>query len=66
MNQLTHIKYTNYNWYTQIVEFLTVHPEFKQLLPIVAVDEFPLGFNKNPHEATQQYFRNNYIRNMSR
>jgi hypothetical protein len=38
------------DWYTQIIEFLDDHPEFTKLLPIVALDEYPAGFNRNPNE----------------
>jgi hypothetical protein len=50
MNRLFLIGFINPSWYTQINDFLTEHPKFKKLLPIVALDEYPNGFNKNPHE----------------
>ena len=51
MNRLDVINIINPSWYSQITEFLEEHPEFKMLLPIVALDEYPVGFNKNPHET---------------
>jgi hypothetical protein len=50
MNRLDVINIINPSWHTQIVEFLSEHPEFNMLIPIVALDEYPVGFNKNPHE----------------
>jgi hypothetical protein len=51
MNRLNIISLINPCWHTQINDFLVEHPEFIRLLPIVALDEFPCGFNKNPHET---------------
>lgn len=50
MNRLIAIKLINRGWYDQVSEFLTEHPEFNKLLPILAIDEYPGGFNKNPGE----------------
>lgn len=50
MNRLYVINFINPSWYKQINEFLVEHPEFSKLIPIVALDEYPNGFNKNPHE----------------
>ncbi len=44
------LNYINPSWHTQILDFLSVHPSFFKLLTIVAFDEYPNGFNKNPHE----------------
>ena len=52
LNRLTAIKFLNRNWYNQVNDFLTEHPEFNKLIPILATDEYPTGFNKNPHEST--------------
>jgi hypothetical protein len=51
MNRLSIINFINPYWYRQITEFLEEHPTFNKLLPIVALDEYPNGFNKNPHET---------------
>jgi hypothetical protein len=51
MNRLLVINFINQSWYTQVTEFLSQHPEFNKLIPIVALDEYPAGFNKNPHES---------------
>lgn len=51
MNRLHIINFINPSWYTQISEFLEEHPTFNKLLPIVALDEYPPGFNKNPYEV---------------
>lgn len=51
MNRLNVINFINPSWHKQISEFLTEHPEFNKLIPIVALDEYPTGFNKNPHES---------------
>jgi hypothetical protein len=50
MNRLYIINFINPSWYNQINDFLTENPSFKKLIPIVALDEYPNGFNKNPHE----------------
>ena len=51
MNRLFLIHFINPSWFTQITDFLTENPTFQKLLPIVALDEYPNGFNKNPHES---------------
>ena len=51
MNRLNIINFINPSWFKQITEFLTEHPKFGKLIPIVALDEYPNGFNKNPHET---------------
>jgi hypothetical protein len=51
MDRLTIINFINPSWFRQITEFLEEHPSFSKLLPIVALDEYPTGFNKNPHES---------------
>lgn len=58
MNRLLIISVINYSWYTQIIEFLTEHPSYYKLLPIVALDEYPNGFNKNPYEIDPDAPRN--------
>lgn len=58
MNRLYIINFINPSWYTQITEFLQENPDFKKLLPIVALDEYPNGFNKNPHEDDKDAPRN--------
>lgn len=50
MNRLHIINFINPSWYKQINEFLEENPSFNKLIPIVALDEYPNGFNKNPHE----------------
>lgn len=50
MNKLAIINHINPGWFKQIIEFLEAHPEFMKLLPIVALDEYPVGLNKNPQE----------------
>jgi hypothetical protein len=50
MGRLHIINFINPSWYIQINEFLQEHPAFYKLIPIVALDEYPNGFNKNPHE----------------
>lgn len=50
MNKLSIIYHINPGWLKQITDFLEDHPEFLKLLPIVAIDEFPVGLNKNPYE----------------
>ncbi len=50
MNRLHIINFINPSWYRQISEFLEQHPSFNKLIPIVALDEYPNGFNKNPYE----------------
>lgn len=51
MNRLHIIGFINFSWYKQIKAFLQEHPAFDKLLPIVALDEYPNGFNMNPHES---------------
>jgi hypothetical protein len=58
MNRLSIINFINPSWYTQITEFLVEHPKFAKLIPIVALDEYPNGFNKNPHETDDDAPRN--------
>ena len=58
MNRLHIISFINSSWYTQISEFLQEHPAFNKLIPIVALDEYPNGFNKNPHEDEKDVPRN--------
>ena len=58
MNRLYIISFINPSWFRQINEFLEEHPSFKKLLPIVALDEYPNGFNKNPHEDEKDAPRN--------
>jgi len=50
MNRLSAIKLLNRGWYEQVNDFLTEHPEFNKLMKILAIDEYPAGFNKNPGE----------------
>lgn len=50
MNRLYLISFINQSWHDQISDFLTEHPAYKRLLPVVAIDEYPIGFNKNPFE----------------
>jgi hypothetical protein len=58
MNRLYIINFINPSWFRQINEFLEEHPSFKKLLPIVALDEYPNGFNRNPHEDDKDAPRN--------
>lgn len=58
MNRLSIINFINPSWYKQITEFLIEHPKFSKLIPIVALDEYPNGFNKNPHETDNDAPRN--------
>ena len=58
MNRLHIINFINPSWYRQINEFLAEHPSFNKLIPIVALDEYPNGFNKNPHEDDKDAPRN--------
>lgn len=58
MNRLHIIQFINPSWHKQITEFLEEHPSFSKLLPIVALDEYPPGFNKNPHESDNDAPRN--------
>lgn len=58
MNRLHIINFINASWYRQINEFLEEHPSFNKLIPIVALDEYPNGFNKNPHEDDKDAPRN--------
>lgn len=44
------VKLLNRGWYEQVNEFLIDHPEFNKLIHILAIDEYPVGFNKNPGE----------------
>ena len=53
MNRLTIINFINPNWFKQITEFLCEHPKYVKLIPIVALDEYPNGFDKNPHESDE-------------
>ena len=53
MNRLTIINFINPNWFKQITEFLCEHPNYVKLIPIVALDEYPNGFDKNPHESDE-------------
>lgn len=53
MNRMNIIQFINPKWHKQLMDFLEEHPTFERLLPIVALDEFPCGFNKNPHESEQ-------------
>lgn len=50
MNKLAAVKLLNRGWYEQVNEFLIDHPEFNKLIHILAIDEYPVGFNKNPGE----------------
>lgn len=58
MNRLHIINFINPSWFQQITEFLNEHPAFNKLIPIVALDEYPTGFNKNPHETDEDAPRN--------
>jgi len=58
MNRLYIINFINPSWHRQITEFLQEHPAFNKLIPIVALDEYPTGFNKNPHETDDDAPRN--------
>ena len=58
MNRLHIINFINPSWYRQITEFLIENPAFTKLIPIVALDEYPNGFNKNPHEDDKDAPRN--------
>ena len=58
MNRLHIINFINASWYNQITDFLDEHPSFKKLIPIVALDEYPNGFNKNPYEDDKDSPRN--------
>jgi hypothetical protein len=58
MNRLHIINFINSSWYDQINGFLEEHPAYNKLLPIVALDEYPNGFNKNPHENDKDAPRN--------
>lgn len=58
MGRLLIISFINASWYSQIIEFLIEHPAYYKLLPIVALDEYPNGFNKNPHESDPDAPRN--------
>jgi len=60
MNRLNIINFINPSWYNQITEFLEDHPTYHKLLPIVALDEYPTGFNKNPYESDEDAPRNNF------
>lgn len=50
MNRLFLISFINQSWHNQISDFLQENPDYNKLLPIVALDEYPNGFNKNPYE----------------
>jgi hypothetical protein len=52
LSRLLAIKILNRSWYEQVNGFLNEHPEFNKLIPILATDEYPMGFNKNPRENT--------------
>lgn len=54
MNRLNIINFINSSWYNQINQFLDEHPDYNKLLPIVALDEYPTGFNKNPYESDDE------------
>ena len=58
MNRLHIINFINPSWYKQITEFLEENTDFNKLIPIVALDEYPNGFNKNPHEDDKDAPRN--------
>ena len=58
INRLHIISFINFSWYIQISEFLQEHPSFNKLIPIVALDEYPNGFNKNPNEDDKDAPRN--------
>ena len=58
MNRLTIIKFINPGWYVQIAKFLIEHTKFTSIIPIIALDEYPNGFNKNPHETDENAPRN--------
>jgi hypothetical protein len=58
LNRLYIINFINPSWYRQITEFLAEHPSYWKLIPIVALDEYPNGFNKNPHEQDDEAPRN--------
>lgn len=58
MNRLSIINFINPSWFRQITVFLEEHPSFNKLNPIVALDEYPNGFNKNPHETDPDAPRN--------
>ena len=51
MNRLFIINLINPSWFRQVTEFLQEHSEYIKLVPIVALDEYPNGFNKNPYEV---------------
>jgi hypothetical protein len=50
MNRLVLISLINKSWFNQLVEFLKENEDFMKLLQIVAFDEFPTGYNRNPYE----------------
>jgi len=50
MNRLVLIGLINNSWFKQIAQFLQENDDFVRLLPIVAFDEYPPGYNKNPNE----------------
>jgi hypothetical protein len=58
MNRLQIICFINPSWFAQIVQFLYEQPAYNKLLPIVALDEYPNGFNKNPYEEDKDAPRN--------
>lgn len=49
-NKFCLIGMLNPGWFEQILYFIVQNPEFIRLLPIVAMDEYPSGFNANPNE----------------
>ena len=58
LQRLQIINLINSSWYRQITDFLDDKPSFNKLIPIVALDEYPNGFNKNPHEQDNDAPRN--------
>jgi hypothetical protein len=48
------INHANPSWYHQVIDFVNEHKSFNKLLPIVAFDEYPTGFNKNPQEEEKR------------
>jgi hypothetical protein len=59
MNRLHIINFINPSWFRQIDDFLKEQGhEYDKLIPIVALDEYPNGFNKNPHEDDKDAPRN--------
>ncbi len=54
MNRLVLISLINKSWFNQLVQFLKENEDFVRLLPIVAFDEFPTGYNRNPYENNHE------------